>query len=292
MGEGVFRIVWIGAAGKRPQRVALVLAMAAGSMLGTDGFAQDANGFLRAEGEGDVAVSFTTDSYDRFWRGTTEVSNPGLGEVTTDSLALWLAYGLSGRLTMEANLPYVRTEGDGTANFEDDGLQDASFLFKYRFASVDSGRHDFVGGFGLRTVASDYEANAPVDIGDGTTDWLLRFIYQFNAGAFYASQQVGFDLRNEDAPNGYPLYTEIGYTFAGRFTLSGGFQCLEAGGGTDIGDPGFTFPGNEEEYRRAGVKGFWRLTDALGVAAAASTTLGGRNTGDTKGVSLGMNYHY
>ena len=37
-----------------------------------------------------------------------------------------------------------------------------------------------------------------------------------------------------------------------------------ADGGTDIGDPGFTFPSNKDETERVGAKVFARLTESIG----------------------------
>jgi len=267
--------------------VVLLLAMLAGPAI-----AYDLNGFVRAKGQGDAAPSVTVESYDEFWVGTTEVSDPGVGEVETTSLTVWLAYGITDDLTLIANLPWVDADSDGTGGFGESDLQDLTVLGKYRFASVGShARSQFLGAFGLRTPASSYEDNLPVDVGDGTTDWLARFVYQLEIGAFYVSQQVGFDLRGDDAPNGTPLYTELGYTF-GRTTVNAAYSKLLAAGGTDIGDPGFTFPSNEEEYDRVGAKVFVRASDRIGVSLGGFTTLDGRNTGKTTGGSVGLDVRF
>lgn len=251
--------------------------------------ALDLNGFLREKGEGDVAVSFTSEGYDEFWVGDQKVSDPGVGEVDTRSVSVWLAYGITPDLTVVATLPWVDSEGDGLGGFRESDFQDATVMGVYRLGAAGGSTHSqFLGGLGVRTPASDYEPNLPVDVGDGTTDWLVRFVYQLQHGAFYWSQQVGYDIRGEDAPDGLLLYTEVGYTW-GRTTINGSFSKLLADGGTNIGDPGFTFPSNEEENERAGGKVYVRLTDRYGVAAGAFTTLDGRNTGDASGASLAFN---
>lgn len=249
----------------------------------------DVNGFMPEAGRGDLAVSYTAESYDEFWVGDTRVSDPGVGEVETDSLAVWFQWGFTDNFALVANLPYVDTTSDGLGGFEDSGLQDLSVMLKYRFLS--SGPHNLVGGVGVRTAASDYEANLPVDLGDNTTDTLLRLVYQFQRETFYFSQQVGYDLRSDDAPDGIPLYTELGATF-GRVTYSGFYSRLIADDGFDIGDPGFTFPGLQEEYSRAGLKVYGRITGRVGLSGLYFTTLDGRNTGDTSGFSIGANFGF
>ena len=262
-----------------------------GAASGTTG-ATDVNGFLREKGKGDVALSVTSESYDNFWIGETKVEDAGLGEVETTSASLWMAYGLTDELTLVATLPYIDADSDGAGGFDESGLQDIAALGLYRIAQGGLRvHHDFIGGLGLSTPASHYEANSPVDMGDGTTDWLLRLVYMLRVRGFYASQQVGYDIRGEDAPDGWPLYTELGYTVS-RVTLTGFYQQLLADGGTDIGDPGFTFPSNEEEYERIGGKVFVRTGSRFGVAASFFDTLDGRNTGESSGVSLGVDLSF
>jgi hypothetical protein len=259
----------------------LALMLAA---LGAPLYAMDINGFLPGRGHGDLAVSYTAEGYDEFWVGETKVSDPGVGEVDIKSSSVWVQWGLLDNLAIVANLPYIDASSDGLGGFEDSGLQDLSVLLKYRFLS--SGPHSLVGAAGVRTAAQDYEPNLPVDLGDNTTDALFRLVYQFQTQNFYISQQVGYDVRSDDAPDDYPLYTELGFT-TGRVTWGGYYSQLIADDGTDIGDPGFTFPSNQEEYSKAGVKLYARVTDRLGLSAAYFATLDGRNTGDSDGFSVG-----
>jgi hypothetical protein len=249
-------------------------------------FGYDMNGFMPAAGEGAVALSFTTEGYDQFWAGETKVDPPaGLGEVDTQSVTLWGRYGFTDRLAVIANLPYVDTEGDGFAGLEDSGVSDLTALLQARLVDFGGG-HTLTGAAGVRTDVGDYEGDAPVSLGDASTDLLLRLVYQFQSGGFYLSQQVGYDSRSDEVPDGVPLHTEVGYTF-GRTTVNGFYTRYIADGGTDIGDPGFTFPSNQEEYERVGGKAYVRLGGGFGLSAGAYTTLDGRNTGDATGVSVG-----
>jgi hypothetical protein len=270
-----------------------VLALAAvGGLAGWSAGAQEFNGFFPARGQGDAALSYTHESYDQFWVGTAKLSVPDIGTTTTTSFALWLRYGLTDRLAVIANVPYIEVTSDGLAGFEDSGLQDLSGLLVFKaLESGSANRHRLVVGVGGRTELSDYQANSPVSIGDGTTDVLLRAVYQFEHRGFYLAQQVGYDLRGGDAPDGLPLYTEVGNTW-GRFTLDGFYLRYVARGGTDIGDPGFTFPSNKDETVRIGAKVFARVSDVFGVFASGFSTLDGRNSGDATGYSLGITYRF
>jgi hypothetical protein len=267
----------------------IALSLALGAIVPCS--AADLNGFLRQKGKGDIAFSFTDEGYSSFWMGTTRVDVPNGGDVQTRSTSLWFAYGLTDDLTLTGDLPYVKTKSDGF-DMEQTSLQDLTLLGEYRFAALGSGvRSSFVGAGGFRTHASDYNPNRPVDVGDGTSDILFRFVYHLEVERFYFSQQIGYDLRNEDAPDGFPLHTEAGYTL-GPVTFNAFFSVLKTRGGTDIGDPGFTFPSNKEEWRRLGGKVYGRITDRFGVSAGYYETLGGRNTGDSSGFSFGVDFGF
>jgi len=264
---------------------ALCLALGAGPA-----FAWNMNGFLRDPGKGDFAVSYNMESYDEFWAGEMETSAPPLGTVTNQSVSTWFALGLSDQVTVFGSVPWVHTEGDGSAGFSEEGMQDVTIMGAVRLARFGGSlSHTFVGAFGGRAPASSYAANLPVSIGDGTTDGLLRLVYQLQVSSFYLSQQVGYDVRSHDAPNGVPLYTEAGWTFVNRYTLNGWYAKYIAEDGSDIGDPGFTFPGNQEEFDRAGGKLYVRVNDWFGATAGGFTTLAGRNTGKSTGWNLGVN---
>lgn len=251
--------------------------------------AYDLNGFMPAAGEATVALGYTAEGYDEFYRGETRVPTPpGLGEVDTRSFTLWFRYGVTDRLAFILNLPHVDTEGDGTAGFNDSGVGDVTILLKTRLLATGSGsvRHSLTGAGGLRAAVRDYVADAPVSLGDGSNDLLVRLVYQVEGNGFYFSQQVGYDLRSGDVPDGVPLHGELGYTFGRTPTVNLFYTRYLADGGTDIGDPGFTFPSNQEEYDRVGAKVYVRFRDGWGAALSGYTTLDGRNTGDATGVSL------
>lgn len=251
--------------------------------------ASDLNGFMPQAGEATFALSYTVEGYDEFYMGDNLVSAPaGLGEVETMSLTAWFRYGITDDFAVSINAPYVDTEGDGLAGFEDSGLGDVTVLGYLRLAEWGgdgAARHSLTGAGGMR-FETGYEGNAPVSLGDASNDMLFRIVYQVEAGNLYFSQQIGYDWRGGEVPNVLPLHTELGYTF-GRTTVNAFYTNYNSDGGTDIGDPGFTFPSNQEDFERAGAKVYFRLGDTLGLTASAYTTLDGRNTGDSTGLSVG-----
>jgi hypothetical protein len=251
----------------------------------------DIDGFLPSAGQGDLAISHTFEAYDEFWVGDTEVEDPGVGRVETGSLSLWMQYGLTDDVALLGNVAYVDAASDGAGGFAANGLQDRAVMLKARLKSIPQGRaqHSFVAGFGVSSPASGYEANSPVDLGDGTTDVLLRLVWLWQGPSVYFSQQLGYDIRDEDAPDGIPLHSALGVTVR-RVTAIAMYSGHLADGGTDIGDPGFTFPSNGDEYHRFGAKLYTRLSERTGASIAAFTTVDGRNAGKATGFSAGVNF--
>ena len=58
------------------------------------------------------------------------------------------------------------------------------------------------------------------------------------------------------------------------------------------GDPGFTFPSNQEEYERLGAKLVVDTSSPWSLFAGAFTTLDGRNVGNTDGLFFGAIVHF
>ncbi|HVS15555.1 MAG TPA: hypothetical protein VMV46_16645 [Thermoanaerobaculia bacterium] len=255
--------------------------------------AQDLDGFAPEPGHGDVAFSLNFDSYDRFWVGTQKVFEPALGTVDTFSASLWWRHGLTDRLTVIATVPYVDVDSDGAANLSDSGVQDLSAFLQYRAwsRSIGRARHSISVAAGVRTPVNNYQADSPISVGDETTDALLRAVWLVQIDRWYVSTQTGWDVRGDDAPDGLPLAVTVGRSF-GRLTPSLTWYRYWADGGTDIGDPGFTFPSNKDEFERFAAKVYARVTDRFGVAVGGFTTLDGRNSGDTDGYSVGVVWSY
>jgi hypothetical protein len=272
---------------------ALAAILGLGVIVGGSGIARaQGNAFLPPEGGATVAIAHTFEYYDKFWVGTNEVSDPGLGRVETGTVTLWMQAGLMEDLAIVANFAYVDVRTDGTAGMADQGLQDRTFLLRYRFLDREGGgwRHTLVGGAGVRLPASGYDPNKPVDLGDGTDDGLFRVVYQAQRDSFwgtYLALEGGYDLRESSTPEGMTLHGEVGATYS-RLSLAATMDGLWADGGSNIGDPGFTFPGLDEDWVRLGGNAYYRVSPSFGLTLSGFTTLDGRNTGKSRGMSTAL----
>ncbi len=241
-------------------------------------------------GEWNLALSVSQESYDEFWVGSQKVSEPMLGEVETNTISLWARYGITDRISVAVSLPYVDVDTDGLAGFSDSGVQDLEASVQFRLLDVDRGawNHRVSLGASLRTPAGSYEGNAPISLGDDTTDAIVGAGWAGGTGAWLVSAQATYAVRGDDAPDTSNLRLEVGRSFGSRVWAALGYGLQRASSGTDIGEPGFTFPSNKEEHDRIDAELYVALTPQLGLSARAWDTLDGRNTGDSTGFSLGL----
>jgi hypothetical protein len=256
--------------------------------------AQGETGFLRGAGKTDVVLSWSLDSYDQFWIGTDKVSDPGVGEIDRETWTLYAAYGLTEDVDLIFSGSYVTAESDGTAGFpEESDLQDAVFAAKWRAwqAPFAGGDISFLFEPGVKLPMTDYEYDAVTAIGDGQVDLRVRGIVHWqNASGVFASLESGYDIRNGPPEDEVPLNLTLGVTVFERLTLTPFYSQVFSTGGVDISDlpaPG-GFPATQEEYSRAGLGAYVRISENIGLTGLWRTTLDGRNTGDVDTFGVGL----
>jgi hypothetical protein len=256
--------------------------------------AQGETGYYRGEGNLDIVLSLTLDSYDEFWVADDKVEMAGVGEVERTTATLYAAYGLCDDIDLTANAAWVdsTSDGDGGAPDESD-LQDLVLAAKWRAWQHESsaGRYSISLSPGIKLPLTDYEENAITAIGDGQVDLRGRAILHGEwAGGWFASLETGYDRRNGAPDDEFPLHLRGGKTFAGTLTVGPFFSRVDSLGGNDISTPGSSFPENEEDFTRAGISAYARLGEQVGAHAGWHTTLDGRNTGDVEGFTVGLVY--
>jgi hypothetical protein len=272
-------------------RVALSLGLAAIAAWCGAARAQG-NAFLPPAGGATIALSQTFEYYDKFWMGDNEVSDPGLGRVETGSVTVWMQAGLLEDVAVVANFAYVDTRTDGTAGMEDQGLQDRTFLLRYRLLNSERGswRHSLVAGAGARLPSSGYDPSGPIALGEGTNDGLLRLVYQAQLDSFwgtYFAVEGGYDVREAGAPEEMSFSAEAGATYS-KLSLAASMIGSWSDGGLDIGAPGFAFNRLDEDWLRVAGNAYYRVSPAFGLALAGFTTVDGRNTGKARGASTSL----
>ena len=74
------------------------------------------------------------DSWTEYWEGTFKRNNRNLGKVTTQIFGIAGAYGITDKLNVMFNAPYVKTKASAGTLSGFEGVQDLSLMAKYRAA--------------------------------------------------------------------------------------------------------------------------------------------------------------
>ncbi len=262
------------------------------------------DGFMKGAGQTDVVLSYSYESYSKYYAGTTAVENPNLGTIRTQSANLFVAGGITPFLDVVLNVPYVRvapTEGYWPAQ---SGMQDISAalrLLAFRREFGKFGQLDLLISGGVRAPMTNYVPDAAVAIGHQSTQWESRVMLQHRhpSGIFAMAQGGYVRLSNVMIDRGYEVFVPDAYegVFRLGYASSKVFVCgwlhrRDAWSGTDLG-PGVPFPTNKIDVTRVGLDVAMPLPGLTRWAAVLGTgfTLNGRNVGHATRVSGGIIYH-
>lgn len=271
------------------------------------------DGFMRGEGKTVVALSFSTESYKDFYKNTTQVQEPNLGTISTQSVGLFAALGITDNLDVLASLPYISTSADQGYWQTQSSLQDVAFAVKWRPLHLTlpaTGTLSAIVAGGVSMPVTNYVANAPVAVGHHSTAADVRLLVNFMTPfGFFAAVQTGYIRRGDveldrltlddggmktNVPDALDFSAKVGYGNS-DFYLDAWLQSQSARGGTNIGDTDASFPSNGISFTRLGVTGYYPLkfiAEKLGISIAGATTLSGRNIGKSNRISIGAVYEF
>ena len=75
---------------------------------------------------------YTHESWDDYWEGPLKRTNDNIGRITTRTNAWWANYGVSERLNIIGQVPYVWTHASQGYLHDIQGVQDLTLAAKYR----------------------------------------------------------------------------------------------------------------------------------------------------------------
>lgn len=288
--------------------------------LHTIGFSQGMiDGFMRGKGNTTAALSYAHESYDTYFVGGTSTQNPNLGTIATRSITLFASTGITDKLDVVINLPYIKATAKQGYWQDQRGLQDGAFYLKYqplRYQLGNLGEASVLLAGGISTPFSRYVADAPVAIGHHSTNLDGRVAGHFKSkfGVFVTAQagyiyrsMVKLDRDASDIPpdmqgNYYGHQTNVpdALDYAAKIGFASSIiyadawlNYQQARGGTNIG-PGVPFPSNGVTYTRTGFSIFGPLPfyKAIGLGVGSSFTLNGKNVGKATRYSASLVYNF
>lgn len=295
--------------------VALVLMVACGAS-GLGQTLQD--GIMLARGTLCTGVLYTHDSWDNYWEGSLQRVNGNIGTITTQSVSAMANYGITDRINVLADVPFVWTNANkgvlhGQSGFQDLGLGVKVNALRLRIKQAGT----------LRAIAlvsttlpmTDYTPDLlPLSIGlnsktltgRGTVNYLGRQGLYVNAAAAYTFRgNVTLDrayyytnnqlyLSNEVAmPNVFDYSASVGY-YHRDLKIVGNFTQQQTRGGGDIRRQDMPFVSNRMNFSAVGFEVQYPIPHLrdLQYWVAYRNVFDGRNVGQANTITTGVMYTF
>lgn len=256
------------------------------------------NGFMQKKGNGSVVLSHNFESYNSVFLVPEKITGvPIFNKITINSTSVYGTYGLSDKLNIVLNVPYIKAQGAASEavlnnlNYRNtqSGLQDVSAYLKYKALTVNREKVAFnlIGAVGVKTPLGNYTVDeglqSIVSIGNRATsvNALMIGLLRSNSGLF-ASGQAGYCLRNGQVPNAFMSEFKAGL-IQPHFYFDAFIANQTSLSGTDILAEGFEgfFPSTKVNYTRIGLNVFVPIYKQFGLCAGSSTYIDGRNLGQS-----------
>ena len=251
-----------------------------------------------------IGPAYSHSSWKNYWEGTLKRNNENLGTVTTQSFSVMGSYGISGKLNLLFNVPYIKTKASAGTLHGMEGFQDLSLYVKYMPVEIPLGS----GTFSLYTIAgvsaplSNYVADfLPLSIGlhsktasarlmadyqlgkifiTGSATYIRRDNIKLDRSAYYTTEMhLSNQVEMPDATNfnfraGYRTSKLIAEAILNKFTTLGGF---------DITRNNMPFPSNKMNATTVGANFKIELSknNDLAFEGGGNTTIAGRNVGQS-----------
>ncbi|MBC7904616.1 MAG: hypothetical protein H7Y27_14425 [Gemmatimonadaceae bacterium] len=273
----------------------------------------DIDGIMMTKNNFCVGPVYSYSSWKNYWEGTLKRDNENLGTVSTQQFAVMGNYGISDKLNVLFNVPYVKTKAtDGTLHGLK-GFQDLSLFVKYMPVEKKIGKSDIslyaIGG--VSTPLTNYTPDfLPMSIGLASTNVMLRAMADYQRGKFFTTISGTYIWRSNvkiDRDSYYDtelhLSNEVEMPNVATFNFRAGYRSqsliaeavvnnMTTLGGFDITKNNMPFPSNKMNATMVGVN-FKYVVIAfpeLSVIAGANTTVAGRNVGQSTGFYGGLFY--
>ena len=249
-----------------------------------------------------LGPAYSHSSWKNYWEGNLKRTNQNLGTVTTQSFSLMGSYGISGKLNLLFNVPYVKTKASAGNLHSMQGFQDLSLFVKYMPVETKLGKGTFslyaIGG--VSTPLSNYVADyLPLSIGLHSKTALARLMVDYQVGNIFATGSATYLLRDNITIDRNAYYTnemhltnKVSMPDATNLNFRAGFRSSKliaeailnkftTLGGFDISRNNMPFPSNRMNATTIGANFKIELSknNDLAFEGGGNTTIAGRNVG-------------
>jgi hypothetical protein len=276
------------------------------------------DGVMMAKGELFAGAIYTHDQWDQYWEGGLKRDNGNIGTLTTQSNTVVGVYGITDRLNVLSNVPYIWTEASRGVLHGMNGMQDLSIAAKYSLLEREEspvGALRVLGVFAAAFPLTDYTPDfLPLSIGSATTRLSWRGTASMQgrdgtfvdaSGAYTWRSDVELDRPYYFTENELHMTNVVPMPGIVDVEVMGGFrgprlmaaatvmvQHMSSGG--DIRRQDAPFVSNRMNALRVGGVVMYPLPKLapLAVRASYAYAVTGRNVGQSHTVSLGLVYRF
>ena len=277
------------------------------------------DGIMMNHGEICFGLNYVNESWDEYWEGTLLRTNGNIGTFTRTTWLPMIAYGITDKINILVQAPYVKTEASGGQLQGVSGFSDFGAYLKFQAFHMDlgPGKLAFNPGVGFSFPMANYlEDYQPFSLGLGCPTGTLRvnLQYKLNMGV-YVRGTYAYELRGTstiersyyydthgnysdkvDIPNAFNYTATIGaWLFNNSLNVDLTYDGQTTDGGFDIRKQDMPFPSNKMNFSRIGAFAhyyFNSIMPGLGVLGGVNQVQEGRNVGKAMGYYFGLTYQF
>lgn len=266
-----------------------------------------------------VGLIYENSSFDEYWEGTTLRSNGTIETVKRNMILPMIAIGLHDKINLIVAAPWVKTASSDPngGKFEGaQGFQDLTLALKGELLKKPIGNGDFTihSTLGFSTPISDYLSDyRPYSIGFGAPELSFRGIFQYRLqSGWYARGALAYLHRGQteaerdyyynngsyytslmDVPSAWDYQLVAGrWMFDNDLRLELNFSGISSTSGDDVRPYNAPQPTNKVNSNHVGffAQYYFDKPKGFGVLGYANQVVGGRNTGKSTIIGVGLTY--
>lgn len=274
----------------------------------------DMDGLMMAKRNLCGGVVVGQSQWDHYWEGTRYRNNLNIGTLKSNVAMAMANYGVTDKFNVIATLPYIKNQTTAGTLKEQQGIQDLSLTAKWEFFG--KGYKKFYLSMlalgTLSTPVSNYVADyLPLAIGMQSKTASAKFMIDIQKKRWFATASAQYCERGNVSIDRTAYYTtefiysnlvgmpavfsgnvRMGYRKNADLIIELVYDRMNTLGGFDIRRNDMPFLSNNMESSRIGLNWKIPITPISGMSwmGAATTTLQGRNMGQSTGITTGIVY--
>jgi len=276
------------------------------------------DGIMMQKGEICFGAVYNHESWDEYWEGTLLRDNGNIGTFTRQTVLPMFALGLTDKLNLIAQTPWVSSDASqgqlkGVSGFSDFGVFLKAQALHTKIGPGMLALNPVVGfSFPMSNYLEDY---APFSLGLGCPSLTLRGILQYKLDmGIYFRGSAAYDLRGTaeierefyytthgnysekvDVPNAFNYTATLGaWLLNNSLNVDVTLDGQTTDGGFDIRRQDVGFPSNKMNFTRIGAFAhyYFNFLPGLGVLGGVNQIQDGRNVGKGMAYYLGLTYQF